>query len=684
MSQIDDKIVWNEDEENGFNLRDFLDFFWNLRYWIIASTLLSVAIAFMYIKVNNPSFEKSAIVMMVDDKGSGSNELSLLYDITGKAQTNKIDNEIFILRSPALMEKVVDKLGLNTRYFEYRVPLFNSSVNMFRSVLNIKKAEFYKDCPFSIEVNSNSIAPVKSVYLEFVAKEDGKYEITELLLNGDKKKLPDNEFAFGESIPLKSSSITLVLTDSIRLGNESEYAVSWETPYNSALRLASSLEVSVLQEKSRNTDMILLKKQDTHPLRAEDILNTLIDKYNQQARTFKNEGGINTINFIDSRLRVISDELGNIESDMRKYQSSNVLVDLESQSHFTLTSDVKYETELNDTRVQLKVLEMINSYLKETGKSDYRVIPFNVGISDNGLNEIIIQYNTLVADRNRLLFNSSANNPRVININQKLSDGKKSIELTVANLVESNSIKERELESLLRSSKKSIAAIPGQQFDMAQIVRKQQIIEPLYLLLQQKREEAQISVYSTTDNMRVIEKAYGSNLPIKPNKSMTLLVAILIGMTLPPFIMLLRILFKIKVETIKDIENKTNAPIIGIIPIDKINRGVVDEKCNDNFAEAFKSVYSNMQFTQGKVFQVTSSMRGEGKSFISANLAMTISHANKKVLLVGLDLRKPSIRKIFSDIKFDEDKSVISYLRSDNDNVDSFVVKNMAGSNLDV
>lgn len=683
MSQIDDKIIWKEEESN-FNLREFLCFFWNLRYWIIGSTLLSVAVAFFYIKIKNPTFEKNAIIMMVDDKGSGTSELSLLYDLTGKTQASKIDNEIFILRSPSLMQKVVEELALNYSYFEYKVPIFNNSITFLKPLLNFKRTEFYRDSPFELRFKSDSTNYIKNVYLEFTVKEDSVFQITKFLRNGSNKSIQKEEYRFGEEIPLNGSTISIVVTDAANLKRGNEYACKWETSYTCALRLSSLLNIGMLQEKGKSTDVILLKNMDNNPLRAEDVLNTLIGKYNQQARGFKNEGGINTINFIDSRLKIISKELEEIESDMRRYQSSNVLVNMESQSYLTLTSDVKYETELNEVRLQLKVLEMISSYIADTPKSDYRVIPSNVGVADNGLNEVISQYNAFVADRNRLLANSSTNNPRVVSLNQKLADGKRSIELSIANLVESYQIKERELEGLLKSSKRKIASIPGQQFDMAQIVRKQQIIEPLYLLLQQKREEAQISVYSTTDNVRIVEGAYGPNIPIKPNKSLVLLMALLIGAFAPPAIMLMRLLFKIKVETVKDIENKINIPILGIIPRDKTSRGVLAGDCNDNFAESFKTIYSNMQFMQGKVFQVTSTMRGEGKSFTSINLAMTISQTNKKVLLIGLDLRKPSIRKAFPEVKFDESKSVVGYLRSDAENPDSFVLKNIEETYLDV
>lgn len=678
-----DKIIW-EEEESNFNLREVIDFLWNLKYWIIASVSISLVIALLYTKMATTSFEKNMVVMMVNEEGSGSNELTLLYDLTGKNQTSKIDNELFILRSPSLMEQVVTELGLNTRYFEYKVPIFNDLLSILRPLFSIKKVEYYRNNPFVLSFKMDSTYITQAIYVEFEVKEGNKYEITELISNGSRKKLSKCEYNFGEDVVVNGFSINIEVTDSSHLKINREYACSWENSYNRALGLSSALKVTVLQEKNKQTDLISITKEDSNPLRAEEVLNTLVTKYNQQAREFKSEVGINTIKFIDNRLAVIAKELGNVESDMKKYQSSNVLVDLESQSHFALTSDIQYDAELNDVRLQLKVLEMIKSYIEKTPKFDYKVIPANVGVADNGLNKIINQYNALVTERNRLLSNSSSNNPRVLNANQALSDGKKSIELTVANLVQSYAIKEKELEKLSKSSKRKVASIPIQQFDMAQIVRKQQIIEPLYLLLQQKREETQIAIYSKTDNVRVIESAYGSNAPIKPNKSMVLLLACMIGFILPPTIILLRVLFKIKVETSKDIEKTVNSAIVSVIPKDKKNRNILSSDCRDSFTESFRTLSSNLQFLPGKVFQVTSSMRGEGKSFISVNMATSLAYTNKKVLLVGLDLRRPSIPKYFPDMKLSENKGAISYLCSQTEDLDSLVVKSSVSSNLDI
>lgn len=625
-----DTFTW--EEESNFSFREIILFLWNLKYWIAASIFFSLVVVFFYVKIATPSFVKSTIVMIVNDEGSGSNELALLYDLTGKNQTSKIDNEVFILRAPTLMKEVVNELRLNTRYFEYKLPIFHSTIEMPKSFLNIKKVEYYKNNPFAMNVVLDTVNAPQHIYLEFKVKKGNKYQITELKQNGREKRLSKQEYDFGEIVPMNGCCVSLKIMDKARMKEDREFACSWETSYNRALNLVSSLDVSVSQEKNKQTDLILLKKEDSHPLRAEEILNTLIIKYNQQSRDFKNEAGINTINFIDNRLNVIAKELGDVESSMKKYQSANVLVDLESQSYITLTSDAQYETQYNEVCLQLKVLDMIKTYIEETPESEYKVIPANVGVKDNGLNETINQYNTLVAKRNRLLANSSSNNQLVINANHQLADGEKGIELTVANLIQSYSINEKELEKRLKISKKKIASIPIQQFDVTQIARKQQIIEPLYLLLQQKKEEAQISIYSKTDNVRVIETAFGSNAPIKPEKNMLLLLALVIGFMLPPVIMLVRMLFKTKIETVKDIENKVNAAILAVIPKNKESKNLLSCDSRDRFTESFRVLCSNIQFLQGKVFQVTSSIRGEGKSYVSVNLSLCLASTNKKSL----------------------------------------------------
>ena len=683
-----DPFFFEEEQKSNFSIRDFVLFFWRLKYWIIASVAVALLVAYFYGKITTPIYTRSTSAILINEN-EGSGELALLSDLTGNRVSKKIDNEVFILSSPSLMKKVVEELDLNTRYYQYRIPIFHSSIRFFRTLLNVKEYEFYKDSPYSFHLITDNLFPEEmlpgSITVEFKAIDSKTYKIREVKVNGKKVDLQENKVQYGSQIRFDGFTFSIEMVNSAEMRDGDIYLCTWSKPYAMAQNLAAALTVEARGSRTVKSDVMVLTIEDSKPRRAEDILNTLITKYNSDARSFKNTVSINTIAFIDTRLQAISKELGEVETDYRNYQSSNVLVNLESQSELTMTSDMQYENQLTEVRLQEKILDMVKEYLSQTPAGEYRVIPSNIGVADNGLNSIIGQYNVLVAERNRLISNSSATNPRVLNMNQQLEGGRESIDLTVNNLAKIYAIREKELLSTLKASKAKMASIPGQQFDIQQLSRRQQIIEPLYLLLQQKKEEAQISMYSQSDNVRVVEPAFGSPAPTKPQKSKVMLLAFIIGFIIPPCVIWIRKLSRSKVETKKDVEDAINAPVVATIPKNEKNGNqLIVSGGRDTTSEAFRMLRSNMQFLSGKVIQVTSSIPGEGKSYISANIALSLAHIDKKVLIIGLDLRKPVLKKYFPKIEDDKTRSVVGYLVGKTQDISALPVNSGEFETLDV
>lgn len=680
-----DPFDWKEDNST-FSFHELLLFFWKLRYWILLSVFISFICAFFYIKMAIPSFSSTEKVMLMTDDGTQSSEMSFLADLTGKKISKKIDNEIEVINSPLLMKQVVEELHLNYKYCAFRLPIFNSRFPFLRSIFNVKRVEFYQDSPIALNliVDSLKIQSIHSLRINFSTTSPSTFVLTSISLNGEDIPVTDKEYKLGQPITINSFLFNISGTGKQALMPKSEYGCVFQNSYDRAIELMQSLSVSGSDSKDAQTDLITLSQADSDPERAKDILSTLVDKYNQQARAYKNEAGLNTIQFIDKRLEIIRQDLNNVESSKRVYQSNNSVVDMQSQSELAINTDAEKQERLTEAKMQLQILGMLKSYIDGVKSKEYKVIPVNVGISDQTLNIIIGQYNDKVSIYNRLLANSSKNNPRVLNAEQDLIDGKHSINLAIQGLYKSNLLKERELTQNLASSKRAIANIPTQQFDLAQINRKQQIIEPLYLLLQQKREEAQIAVCATTDNVRVIFPAYANSSPSRPKSHFIFGLALIIGLFLPIAIVLARIFFKSKVETRRDIEKALTAPILAILPIDKQERRQIPFGGHDFMAEAFRNICSNLLFIKGKVIQVTSSTHGEGKSFISSNLAIALSSAKKKVLLIGLDLRKPTLRHCFQGDTFDRHFGVVNYLIEHVENLDELIVHSNVNENLDI
>ena len=436
-------------EEGSINFREILDFFWRLRWWIVGAMGAALVLAFFIVRMQTPTYQRAAWIMLNRNDGNNA-EMSLLTELSGRTVTKRVDNEVFIIKSPTLMSKVVKDLGLNTRYFTYQLPIGNGRVKIFRGLFDFKRTEFYTDHPFTMEVTQDPLYPDAmhpwSIFLEFKHREDG-FSVRKLRVNGHKFKPSQKQYAYGEPVNLAGFGFSLVLTldTPAEMIRGDKYVVTWNTPFATAQGFLSHLTAETQGSNRVNqSDVVFVSMTDVFPRRAEDILNALVAKTNQESRDYKNISTLNTIEFIDGRLGEIAKQLEGAEQDMRNYQSSRVVVDLGSQTNAAVSSDMQYQNQLTDVRLQLQVLDMITNYLAETPAGTYKVIPTNIGVTDAGLNSIITNDNNLVSERNRMVANSSESNPRVLNMNSQLEDSRKSIELSIANLVKVYTIRERE------------------------------------------------------------------------------------------------------------------------------------------------------------------------------------------------------------------------------------------------
>jgi capsular exopolysaccharide synthesis family protein len=658
-------------KKQEINIREILDFFWRLKYWIIISLATTVGIAIIYLRMLTPIYERTTWVMMNREEGKNT-EMYLLTDYQGKTTSKKNDSELFselyILKSPTVMSKVVSELGINTRYYKYIKP-FGNSFTAARNILNIKKVEFYNNSPFELEIERNPLYPTDmqpgSIFIEFKNIGGKEFKVREFTVNGKKFKEGISTYSYGDSISMGAFSLVLDLSENTAdLTDGGKYVCTWSSPINTAKTIVRNMNASV-QGKGKNlSDIIEISIKDNNRNRADDILNTLVRVVNDESREYKNAIINNTIAFIDQRLSVISSELGDAENDYKNYQTSRVAIDLESQTQMAVKGDMDYQKQLTEVQLQLRILDMISGYLNESTQGEYKVIPANVGISDAGLNNIINQYNALVTERNLMIASSSESNPRVVSTRQQLDDSKKAIELSVTNLLRMYGIREKELERVISNSQRKMAQIPQQQYELQQLSRRMEVIEPLFQLLQQKREEAQMMMYSSNDDLRVIESSFGTGGPVFPDSRLILFIAFAIGLFISPFIVWVRLMLDNKVQTKYDLEGNVNASLLACLPKnEKTDYALIPTYGHDNTSEAFRMLRSNIQYLEGvKVIQVTSSVFGEGKSYVASNLALSIAHTGRKVILVGMDLRKPALYKIFPGVRPKPKNNVVGFL----------------------
>ncbi|MCQ2176167.1 MAG: polysaccharide biosynthesis tyrosine autokinase [Bacteroidales bacterium] len=677
----------NQDQQT-ISIKDILDLVWRLRVWIIICAAVALLAGFVYIRIQTPTYQRSITMMLNSD--SGQSDLSVLYDMTGVRQDKKIDNEIFILQSASMMQNVVEELGLNSRYYHYALPILDR-LQVAGGVFAIKKVEYYEDSPFSFSFEADPLYPEaslpSSLQLSFRNYNSKSYSIESLMVNGRRQQAESRKYAYGETVNLAGFSFSINLDSSGKMLDEHKYLCSWTSPHTAAKSFSGKLTVEIQSPiRQRQSNVVKVSIVDTKPGRADDILNTLLLKVNDEAHRYSNLTSINTINFIDERLNEISKELSSAESDYRVFQTTNTVVDLGAQSNLTIQEGRVYQEQLDEVNVQLQLLAMVSDVLKDTKSGKFSVIPSNIGVTDAGLNSIISNYNSMVSERNRMVSNSSENNPRVLSLNSQLADIRQSIEISIENLENIYSIRKKELLRNVSTSKSKMSVIPRQQFEMQQLNRRLEVIEPLYQLLQQKREEAHIAMYSEVDDFRLIEPSTGAAAPISPKKIRIYLLCLIIGCSLPMIYSWLRMQLRTKVETKQDITDHINANVLGVIPKYNSSEGELIKRDSRNpVCESFRNLRSNLQYLNDvKVIQVTSSIAGEGKSFVAANLALSIAHVGHKVLLVGLDIRKPRLIKMFPANNIDKNNTMVGFLIGKCDGLDALVNHTEESSHLDI
>lgn len=676
-------------EEDNFSIRQILDLFWRLRLWIVLSVVAALVAAFFVVRISPTKYRMETWVMLNTNAESATNGL-VLPDLYGVNAVNKrIDNEIFILRSPSMMSKVINELGLNYRYFQYGSPIGNR-ISLLERRFDIKSFEYYKVSPFSLEILHNELLPeserISSVSLSFRHKTDSTFLIQNLVVSGREVDVEQKEFHYGRPIHVLNEDIkvNLVFGNQMKLGVR--YLCSWTKPEILAQSFVNNLSVDIQGQKVKYTDVVIVSYTDPLRSRASDVLNSLVEISNREARDYSNIVSRNTIDFIDERMKSISQELGNAEANFKDYQAANSVYNFDSQSQYAISSDQRYREQLNEVKFQIEVIQMVSDNISGQKAGKYEVIPANVGVADEGLNVIINNYNDLVTERARMVANSSESNPRVLSMDTQLDAQKRSIEASVANLQRIYTLRLNEITKNLSTNASEISKLPVQQVDIQQLGRRLDIIEPLYVMLQTRREEAEITMYSHADTFRVLESAFGGSAPISPNRTKIYLLAFILSLLVAPAYVLLREQLRSKVETKEDISDRMDTPIIvSLVRNTGSSKKLVPMDSRSAFAESLRMLCSNMRYLPDtKVIQVTSSVPGEGKSFVSSNFALMLSSMGKKVLLIGFDIRKPALHKFFGNVAVSNEKCLSSYLTGNVSDLSTLPHKSGLNDNLDI
>lgn len=355
--------------------------------------------------------------------------------------------------------------------------------------------------------------------------------------------------------------------------------------------------------------------------------------------------------------------MGTTESELASYKQKAGLTDLSTDAQLALQGNAEYEQKRADNATQLRLVQFLKEYI-DNPSNQMEVIPANIGLADNALTSVIGQYNEMLTERKRLLRTSSENNPAVVNLDASIEATRKNVQASVNSVLKGLEITRNDLENQARKFEGKISNAPTQEKELLSITRQQEIKASLYLMLLQKREENAITLAATANNGRMVEEPLSGG-PVSPNSKTYYLLALILGIGVPVAIIFLRNLLRFKIESRADIEKITDVPVVGDVPMvdTKGNPIVVHENRNDLMEEVFRSVRTNIQYMleEGqKVILFTSTSSGEGKSFTAGNLACSFAFMGKKTVIVGLDIRKPGLNKVFQISH--KEKGVTQYL----------------------
>jgi capsular exopolysaccharide family len=607
-------------------------FFRYFRYWkwFLASMVTCLAVAVVYLKTVTPTYQVNAKILLRDDKKGGStaaDNMSVFQDLGLFNVKNNADNELEILKTSDLVERAVLKLGLYANYIE---------------VGSFKDTELYgKDCPIVVGLPEEMLDTLNEAFhFEIHVQPNGKY-----IFNGEYKGHSYNiEARKTETSVVLPFGMLYFVPGSYKLLEPMDIEVTLEKPSIVAKNILKQLDMELT---SKTTTVVDLTFKTSNLQRGTDFVNAFIEAYNEEDMKDQNMVAINTNAFLNERLSSLGGELTNVEKQVENFKQSEGLTDITSQSQLFIQQTGTYEQKRLEVGTQLGIIKDLEAYINRR-ENKYQLLPAGTGVESTNLNTLINEYNGLLLERKRLARTASENNQAMIDLNDQIQSLFKTVQSTIGNERRNLMISEQDLRQKENQNSGRIKSIPRQEREYAEISRQQGIQSQLYLFLLQKKEENALSMTAVVPKAKVIDKPSSSEAPISPKRNLVLMVSFVLGLALPVIGIKIRELLRYQIENKEELEKLSDVPILGEVPkSEEKGNIIIHEHSKNGFAEMFRLLRTNLMFVLNtpdkKVINVVSSIGGEGKTFITINLAISLALLHKKVLIVGLDLRKPKI-----------------------------------------
>ena len=668
-----------ESKEENIDVKELLFKYLIHWPWFVGAVVACLIAAWVYLHVSTPVYNISATVLIKDDKKGGSAGMLSGLESLGLdgmiSSSQNIDNEIEVLRSKTIVKEVVEDLGL---YISYTDEDEFPSRNM------------YKTSPVQVSLTPQEADLLEEpMIVKMALQPQGSMDVT--------VKIDDDEYQkhfekLPAVFPTDKGTLAFFLTPDSVLSSKrtsEETTASEKTTRNITATINKPLAVAkwccknmTIEPTSKTTSVAVISLKNSNVQRGKDFINKLLEMYNINTNNDKNEVAQKTAEFINERIGIISKELGSTEKDLESFKRGAGITDLTSDAQIALTGSAEYEKKRVENQTQINLLQDLQKYMQNEG---YEVLPSNIGLQDLNLAAAINRYNDVLVERKRLLRTSTENNPTIINLDTSISAIKENVQVSLDRVLRGLFITKADLDREASRYSRRISEAPGQEREFVSIARQQEIKAGLYLMLLQKREENAITLAATANNAKIIDEAIADDAPVAPRSKITYLIALILGVGIPVGVIYLLELTKFKIEGRADVEKLTSAPIVGDIPLTDEKQGAIAvfENQNNLMSETFRNVRTNLQFMLGndkKVILVTSTVSGEGKSFISGNLAISLSLLGKKVVIVGLDIRKPGLNKVFNISK--REQGITQYLANPEKNLMDLVQLSDVSKNL--
>ena len=629
-----------EEQGSGLNYREILDAVILHWHWFAISIFGCLLIAFLYLRYKAPMYSTWTEVLVKEDDPYSSRSMrgGALADFTQLGiltNSNGFDNEVEILSSKTLSRRAVTNLKLYVRY------ALDGTV---------RDEELYLNSPVLADMSDVYLDTLAMpVFLEIKQLAEGGYhlkgEALEEEFEADIKSFPMQVKTPSGWVTLRQNPDTTCTFD----GRALRIYI-----FKPSIMAEMFMQATTIEPVSKQTTIARITLEDTQRQRAEDYLNELIRVYNEDANEVKNEVALKTEAFVNKRIQIIDAELGTTESDLEIYKKRNQLVNLASDAEATYKGMENYQNQQIELQTQMMLVKSLKEYV-DNPNNYMEVIPANLGLTDQGLNSLIAEYNTKVVERHRLLKTAPESSPVVVSATNAIASLYPGIRHSLSSVYENLRVQKRNVDDQYNLFVGRLSSAPTQERVLTDIERQQSVKAALYQILLQKREENAISLASTVDKAQVIDAPESSIRPISPKKKLVALVALVLGVAIPAGLIYLLNLLRYRIEGRNNIEKLTDLSILAdIFVAGELKEGqraiVVRENTNDMMEETFRTLRTNLSFVvkrSEKVLLCTSMIPGEGKTFISTNLGMSMALMGRKVLVVGLDIRKPRLAKLF-------------------------------------